>query len=134
MVIEDFTEEYPNNWVSNDKFLFNNGVVEFYYRWVINAHTYQPGWDDDWNTRYVIQILVDNDSRHEEHKTDDIMLNDRLYSFFMKEREICHKKLNSDDLQKAISLIDKIRIEPKIKKNKYEKIKAILNGGHFMVF
>ena len=49
MVIEDFTEEYPNNWVSNDKFRFKNDVVEFYYRWTINAHTYQPGWDGDWN-------------------------------------------------------------------------------------
>lgn len=134
MSIQDFNEEYPNTWVSTEKFFFKNDVIEFYYHWTINAHVYQPGWDDNWNTRYTIQILVDNDSKHEKHKTDDFMLNDRLYSFFMKEKEICHKKLNPIDLQKIINTIDKIRIEPKIKKDKYKKIKAILNGEHFMVF
>lgn len=134
MLITDFTKDKFGDFISNDVFYFKNNIVDFYYKWKINAFTYQPGWNDDWNTKYIVSILIDKDSRHENHQNTDYIVEDRLYCFDAQIKEIKHKKLNDKDLEKIIKGIDKIKIENKIKKNNYEQIKAILNGNNLKVF
>ena len=134
MTVTDFSKNKYGYWISNEKYLFSNEKVEFYYRWKIGTHTYQPGWIDDWNTRYTVSILVDIDSRHEIHKNTDLIFEDRLYCFIAQTREIRHARFSEKDLERIIKGIDKIKVENKIKRNNYEQITASLNGGHFRVF
>ena len=132
MKIEDFIEVKNGQWCSKERFLFKNDVVEFYYHWVVDIFHYQPGWSY-YNTKYTITILVDKESRCEMHKNPTDFIDDILYSFTIKVEEFINKDYNEKDFQKILKQIDKLKIEPKIKKDKYEKIKAILNGGHFNV-
>lgn len=137
MLKEDFNQITEGSFLSKNKFRFENDRVCFLYRWYVEVFQYQPGWNANvWNTKYTISIIVDNESRHEMHKSenaDSDLTNMYVYSFQILLRETKNKKYDEKYFSKLLNNLENIKIETKIKKNNYSKINAILNGNHFMV-
>lgn len=130
LTVSDFEQEY-NTFRSREKFLFDNGTHRFYYRWIVTVYTLQPGWADDYDTEYNISILVDKDSRHESKKDDTCER--ELYGFDMKYSKVRHKNYDEKYLNKLLEKACQIDIDKKLRKDKYKRIDAILNGGTFQV-
>lgn len=127
MNISDFTENY-DEFVSNDRFLFENDVVSFYYRWKIQYH--QSSNDGIYKTDYQLILLIDDESIHPNHRDD--LFDDVTCSFLVKRIS----KKNKYDEAVVINLIEKIHninINNIIKKDKYNKILCIINGISFYI-
>lgn len=134
---DDFIEIFNNYFLSKETFSYDNGIVKFKYKWYVEVYEYQPGWNAEiWNTKYTVSIIVDNESRHEIHKSENAYIDPfdmYMYSFQMQFRETRFKKYDEKFFSKLLENLEKLNIESKIKKYKYQKIKAIINGGHFPV-
>lgn len=130
MKIEDFEKRDDKNWFSKEVFTFENDVVRFNYKWFVNLFEYQEGYESWYNSKYMIRLVVDDSSIHESHGKDDLF-SEYVFSFFMKEKVFHKRKFSEEDLVKVLDSIDKIKIEPKIKKQGYSRIKAMINGGSF---
>lgn len=127
MTLQDF--EQTNNmceWISKERFWFENKKVKFWYRYVLTKHVYQPGWNADiWKTRYSILMLVDKESIHPslQETYPDFM----FHTFLLKETEK-RGKFSEEELEKVLNSALKLKIENKIKDMKYHRINGILNG------
>lgn len=134
MELNDFYQKTNREWVSKEKCLFKNDKIEFNYIWVIDIHEYQAGWMSDLNnTRYNVRIVIDKDCIHENHKKDCSSFDDYIYCFEIKSTEKQKTRFQTKDLERIIKTLDDAKIEKVIKKNKYGKIKAILNGEEIYV-
>lgn len=142
MKLEDF-DKIPKNdhdflYLSKEKFLYDDGKVKFWYRYLIDHWTFQPGWDKRHDTDFNSYIVVDwDESVHESHKnpekwgpkkvTDSFYL--PFFGFHLKTRTVTYcKNPVEKDYEIVAERIDKHRIDTKIKKDKYERIKGIING------
>ena len=129
MTLVDFNKQGESPyWVSKDKFLFENNKVKFWYRIYLTAYTYQPGWNDRYETKYQVLLVVDDESIHPNHNTS--LMKEYRFGFFLKET-VKRGKLNEADMEKVLTSALKIKIENKIKVDKYQKILGILNGTEF---
>lgn len=139
MELKDFTkitDEITGSsvYISKEKFLYDDGKIKFSYRYLMCHWTYQPGWDSRHDTEFYSYIVVDEDSIHESHKkdglkkiTDSLYL--RYYGFHLKTKTKSYCKTPSEnDYEIIAERIDRHRIDSKIKKDKYKRIKDIVNG------
>ena len=118
-------EEY----ISKERFWFENNKVQFWYRLYLNTHEFQPNWNpSEWKTRYQVLLVVDDESIHENHDTSS--MKKYRFGFFLKEVEK-NGKFNENNLEKVLNSALKIKIENKIKVDSYQKIKGIINGTSF---
>ena len=127
MNINDFTKGY-DEFISNDRFLFENDVVSFYYKWKIQYH--ESSNDGIYKTDYELMLLVDDESIHPNHKDD---LFDDVTCSFLAKKTTKREKYNKNVIENLIEKIDDIDIEKIVKKGKYQKIKSIINGESFYV-
>lgn len=75
-------EEY----ISKERFWFENNKVQFWYRLYLNTHEFQPNWNpSEWKTRYQVLLVVDDESIHENHDTSS--MKEYRFGFFLKEVE-----------------------------------------------
>jgi len=137
MTKEDFNlyRDCDNIWESKELFTYEDDQVKFNYRWYIEKDHLLD--DETGGYRYVFTtyILVDRESRGGRHNREDDWFSPRTYGFWMREREIREsRKLDIDkEFNKCFDQIDRIKIGPKLKKDKYTRIKAIINGDSFYV-
>lgn len=125
MELKDFEpySDFNDSWISKDKYLFDNGKVCFYYRWYLKYFTRRT-WTKLDSTVYTVAIMIDRDSVHESRKDSYAPT---YHTFVMKEVE----KIGEFDeavLIKTLHSALKLKIEPKLKPNKYKRIKEILYG------
>jgi hypothetical protein len=131
MTLQDFNKDEYGNYTSKERFWFENDKVKFWYRLYLTTHTYQPGWSDDvWETRYQVLLLVDDESVHENHK--ECFFPHIEHGFFLKEVEK-RGKFSEGNLEKILNSALKLKIENKIKVDKYQKILGILNGEKYYI-
>ena len=128
MTIEDFNQVKDTKWVSNDKFFFENDKVSFWYRIVVDTHTYQDWGNSDYKTKYIASFQVDDESIHESKR--DSIYNDLTCSFFLKET-IKKGKADTSVIEKIATSAMNLKIENKIKDRKYQKILGIVNGTEY---
>lgn len=131
MTLEDFEVDnkgYRCDWISKEKFWFENKKVAFWYRLGLIKFEYQPGCSDYW-TRYQVLLMVDEESLHESRKPLNIYfpIED---GYFIKEKEK-RGRYNENDMEKLVNSALKLKIENVIKENRYEKILGLLNGTTF---
>lgn len=117
-------EEY----ISKERFWFENHKVKFWYRIYLTSYTYQPGWNDRYETKYQVLLVVDDESIHPNHNTS--LMKEYRFGYFLKET-VKRGKFNEADMEKVLNSALKIKIENKIKVDKYQKILGILNGTEF---
>ena len=127
MNISDFTEDY-NAFISNDKFLFENDVVSFYYKWKIQYH--QSSNDGVYKTDYELMLVVDDESIHPNHKDD--LFGDVTCSFLVN-KITKMEKYNEMAVIKIIEKITNADIDKIVKKGKYQKIKSVIDGSKFSI-
>lgn len=141
MTIKDFNKIDDNTWVSKERFWFENDKVKFWYRWYILTYVYQPEWNANvWKTRYQTLLVVDTESIHEKHRKSGIRKYEKsdilssfdiiTFGFFFKEVER-KGMLEEDYLDKIIVSTLKLKIENKIKVDKYQQIRGIISGNSF---
>ena len=132
MTITDFKkEEGFTSYISKEKFLFENDKVKFWYRIYLSTHTYQPTWNaNDWETSYQVLLVVDDESIHEKRK--NCFSKEVECGFLLKES---NKKGHFDinNAEKVLNSALKVKIENKIKVDKYQKILGIINGDNFFI-
>ena len=129
MTLEDFEKRdafFP--YISKERFYFENDKVKFGYRLVMGYHQYQVGWSDNWETLYQVLLLVDDEYIHPNHDTS--LLKEIRFSYCLKSVEK-RGKFSEEQLEKVLTSALKIKIENKIKVDKYQKILGILNGTIF---
>lgn len=143
MTLQDFNllNQYGDDWVSKERFWFENDKVSFWYRLYINVFEFQPGWNpNEYNTRYTIRLVVDTESIHPHHleihelKKGDLISDFDLVSFGFSLKQV--ERNGRRDLayiDKLIASALKLKIENKIKVDRYQKILGITNGETFYV-
>ena len=95
-------EEY----ISKERFWFENNKVQFWYRLYLNTHEFQPNWNpSEWKTRYQVLLVVDDESIHENHDTSS--MKEYRFGFFLKEVEK-NGKFNENNLEKVLNSALKI--------------------------
>ncbi len=137
MSIKDFNvSEDLKRYTTKERFWFENDVISFWYRFIIVCHEFTD-WNARYSTRYTLYMFPDDESIHESYKNDkshfDIMkaFLDH-YAYGLREKT-AKGRINETELEKMANCIDKINIESKIKVNKYQKIKGLVNGTSFYV-
>ena len=73
-------------------------------------------------------MVVDDESIHPNHNTS--LMKEYRFGYFLKET-VKRGKFNEADMEKVLTSALKIKIENKIKIDKYQKILGILNGTEF---
>lgn len=132
MTLQDFDKEGNfNHYISKERFWFENKKVGFWYRIYLTSHTYQPDWGDDFWTRYQVLLLVDDESIHENHKSKKFIFPFQR-GFFLKEVEK-RGEYNEETMEKILNSALKLKIENKIKEEKYQKILGLVNGTSYYV-
>lgn len=123
--IKKYSEDFDLWWITKDKFLFDNGKFHFYYRWFLTYFTKRTwnGWDD--TTEYTVSLMVDDEYIHESRRNETIK--ERIQPFLFKRVEK-RGEFDINILIKTLNSAVKLKIEPKIKVNRYKKLKEILNG------
>lgn len=132
MTLQDFERnDMLHEYVSKDRFLYENDKVKFWYRIVLTFHEYQPGYvPNTYETRYEVYMQVDDESIHESKKCDF----DKQFLFgFMLKQNVKKGKFNEDKAEKIINAALKVNMENKIKKDKYQKIIGITTGTNYFV-
>lgn len=130
---EDFNKvEGWDHYKSKERFWFENAKVSFWYRIYLEAHTYQPGWNDEWETRYQVSLIVDEESIHANHVPSGNFFDIIRFGFLLKETTK-RGKFNETDAEKIVNSALKLKIENKIKVMAYQKILGIVNGTKFYV-
>lgn len=132
MTLEDFNCVSDNTYLSKERFWFENDKVAFWYR--IRFSTFTS--DDERlanvkNTSYDVIMVVDDESIHENHK--DMRLKHHSCGFWLKRVEKRGEPTN-EMIEKVLNSALKLKIENIIKKNKYQKIKGIINGTTYTVW
>lgn len=130
MDLNDFTQLNPTEWESTDILHYEDDKISFNYRWKISAFRFQEGWGGKYKTRYKALFVIDESSRHETHK--DSLLEDILYGFIVYKKEFKSEDVTEEDLTKVAEKLKETKIKTALK-GKYKKVKAIINGEHFMV-
>ena len=131
MTLQDFIKEEDHNaYNSKERFWFENDKVGFWYRIHLNTHTYQPDSSDKWETRYQVLLVVDDESIHSNHERSNNSFDNYRFGFFLKETEK-RGKFGEEQLEKVLNSALKIKIENKIKVDRYQKILGIINGTSF---
>jgi len=121
--------------LSKERFHFKCKRVEFYYRYKIYAWTH--GLANNLRTDYLLFVDVDEESIHKTHKekvnpTIDSTFYDRYFGFLLKKRTT-NGHFNDKDAEWLMERVEKIRLEPKIKENRYQKIFGIVNGEEYSI-
>lgn len=132
LTLKDFERNGEYSYRSIDRYWFENGKVGFFwYRYYLSYHVYQPGWTPDaFETRYTVYLVVDDESIHENHK--DARFKEMTCGFCLKSVE--KRGLFSEkELEKVLKSALKLKIENKIKVDRYQKILGIVNGGKYYV-
>ena len=137
MTLKDFNIEKcsdtSNSYNSKDRFWFENDKVGFWYRIYLTSYTYQPGWDDRRETKYQVILIVDEESIHSSHDLSHYAL-DRISRFgFLLKETIKRGKFDEEYLEKLLNSALKLKIENKIKVDRYQKILGIINGTRYYV-
>lgn len=133
MTLQDFektNDTYPE-YISKDRFWYDNDKVKFWYRIVLTCHEYQPTWAaDKYETKYEVYAQVDEESIHENKKCDF----DKLFLFgFLLKNNIKKGKFNEEKAEQIINAALNVKIENKIKKDKYQKIIGITTGTNYFL-
>ncbi len=117
-------------YISKERFWFKNNEVQFWYRLLLNAHTYQDSIFNGNTTRYQVFLVVDDASVHSRYK--DYHFKEVEHGFVLKQTE---KRGDFDDklFEKILNSALKIKIENKIKIDRYQKIKGILEGTDYYI-
>ena len=137
MSIKDFNlDDHSKRYTTKERFWFENGVISFWYRYIISYHEYTD-WFGNYSTRYILYMFPDDESLHENYRNDAKHLSIMKtfldhYAYGLRKREV-KGRINEKELEKIANCIDKINIESKIKVNKYQKIKGLINGTTFYV-
>lgn len=117
-------------YMSKERFWFENDKVKFWYRLMLNCHTYQDNVSNNNMTKYQVFLVVDDESVHSRYK---------VYHFKEVEHGFCLKKVektgnfDGQQLEKVLNSALKVKIENKIKVDKYQKIKGILEGTEYHI-
>lgn len=131
MTLADFDKQGEKlYWLSKERFWFENDKVKFWYRLTLSAYTYQDSVFSGNTTKYQVFLVVDDESVHSRYKD---------YHFKEVEHGFCLKKVekrgdfDKEKLEKILNSALKIKIENKIKVDKYQKIKGILEGMDYYI-
>lgn len=101
MILNDFIKEDNHySWTSKEKFLFENNKVKFWYKLYLTTYTYQPGWDNRYETKYQVLLVVDDESIHPNHDTGNIK--EYRFGYFLKEAVICGE-FNESGMEKILN-------------------------------
>lgn len=129
MELSDFKKiSEREEYISKERFWFENHKVKFWHRIYLTAYSYQPGWNDRYETKYQVLLVVDDESIHPNHNTS--LMKEYRFGYFLKET-VKRGKFNEADMEQVLKSALKIKIENKIKVDKYQKILGILNGTEF---
>lgn len=129
MTFKNFNKD-GNNYISKDRFFFENNKVKFSYRYLVRIHVDQPHWDGVDYATYSILLLVDDESIHEKWRNDSTK--DIICSYLLREKTY-KGNVNEVDFNKSIKGIESLKIENKIKIDKYQQIIGITTGCKFYV-
>ena len=141
---EDFNKINPKDaqcealFISKESFPFKYKHIMFRYRYEIYAWTYQcSDIEGDVKTDYLVFALVDEDSIHERHRKKSnpqfgSCLYNRFFGFLLRKRTR-NGRYNDKDAEWLMERIEKMHIEPKIRKNRYQKIQGIIGGTNYLV-
>lgn len=131
MTIDDFTKKDSfNSYTSKERFWFENDKVKFWYRIYLNAHEKEEWGNGVYHTQYQVLLVVDDESIHDNHK--DTRFKEYTCGFILKEIEK-RGNFSEEQFEKVLDSALKIKIENKIKVEKYQKILGIVNGTNYMV-
>ena len=137
MSIKDFNvSDDLKRYTTKERFWFENDVISFWYRFIISCYEYTD-WFANYSTRYSLYMFPDDESIHESYRNDKSHFNTMKsfldhYAYVLRVKEV-KGRINEKELEKIANCIDKINIESKIKVNKYQKIKELVNGTTFYV-
>lgn len=128
MTLNDFKEYNTNNFISKEKFWFENEKVSFWYRIHIVTYVLHIDWHSNIKTKYQILVVVDDDSINEFYR--NTLYFPERFGFFMKD-VVKDGEFKQETAEKILNSALKLKIENKIKVNNYQKINGILKGTPF---
>lgn len=132
MTINDFIKKESSyySYISKERFWFENEKVKFWYRLYLNAHEKEEWGNGYYTTQYQVLLVVDDESIHESNR--NASFKEYTCGFFLKEIEK-RGKFSEEQFEKVLDSALKIKIDNKIKVEKYQKILGILNGTDYYV-
>lgn len=131
MTINDFIKkESSYSYISKERFWFENEKVKFWYRLYLNAHEKEEWGNGYYTTQYQVLLVVDDESIHESNR--NASFKEYTCGFSLKEVEK-RGRFSEEQFEKVLDSALKIKIENKIKVEKYQKILGILNGTDYYV-
>ena len=131
MTLDDFTKkDSSNSYTSKERFWFENDKVKFWYRFYLNAHEKEEWGNGIYNTQYQVLLVVDDESIHESNR--NACFKEYTCGFILKE-VVKRGRFSEEQLEKVLDSALKIKIENKIKVERYQKILGIVNGTNYMV-
>lgn len=117
-------------YMSKERFWFENDKVKFWYRLTLSAYTYQDSVFSGNTTKYQVFLVVDDESVHSRYK--DYHFKEVEHGFLLKQDKK-RGDFDKEKLEKILNSALKTKIENKIKVDKYQKIKGILEGMDYYI-
>ena len=117
-------------YMSKERFWFENDKVKFWYKLMLNCHTYQDSVFSGNTTKYQVFLVVDDESVHSRYK--DYHFKEVEHGFLLKQVKK-RGDFDKEKLEKILNSALKTKIENKIKVDKYQKIKGILEGTDYYI-